>query len=150
MITIPKISIPKVVFIDMDNTINFYTSHFIKMMRENPNVQYPQSIPGFYLNIRPVEEGIEAMNILKEAGYDVCIATRPSYPNLHCYTEKAEWVKLHLGEEWISKLYLTPNKARLIGDFLVDDYDWPNFVGEMILYQNDWNEVLQKIKNYEV
>ncbi len=141
---IPKIEVPKIVYVDIDNTINYYHDHFLARLREYPNLTYPQSMPGFYLNILPMEDGLESIKALKEAGYDVYLASRPSYPNTHCYTEKAEWVKKHLGEDWLPKLILTPNKSLLIGDYLVDDCNW-DFKGRMILFDRNWPDVVKQI-----
>lgn len=150
MLVLKKLSIPKVVYVDMDDTINYYSKQMLRKLRQFPNSTYPQSEHGFYLDIEPNLDGLESLRLLRDANYDVCIATRPSYKNLHCYTEKAQWIEKHLGEDWVPKLYLAPNKARLIGDFLIDDYEWPNFIGEMVVYKGDWLQVLKTIKDNEV
>ena len=138
-------STKKIVYVDMDDTICDYTSNFWKYKKENPSVVYPQSILGFYKNILPIEGAIDSVKKINE-NYNLYFATRPSYMNLHCYSEKAEWIANHFGIHWVSKLILIPDKSLLIGDYLIDDYPWKNFKGEWIRYENNWNVILQKLK----
>jgi len=108
----------RTLYVDMDDTICDFTTPFKKAKTDkNP---YPHSEPGFFLKLKPKHGAIDAINELKML-YDLYILSRPSIYNIHCYTEKAEWVKKHFGFDMLNKLILSPDKSLFKGDFLVDD-----------------------------
>lgn len=122
-----------ILYVDMDDTIcNYKLIHSIKL-EKNPEIKFPQSQYGFFLFLPPIDDAIWFLNILKE-NYDIWILTRPSVQNPLCYTEKRVWVEKHLGMEWCHKLIISPDKALLKGDLLIDDVLWENFEGEQIQY----------------
>ena len=139
----------KIVYIDMDDTICDYTGLWSIYKEKFPTVQYPQSKFGFFSRLKPIEGALEAINLL-EKYYDVFILTRPSIKNLHSYSEKAEWVEKYLGEKYLEKLILCPNKSLVKGDFLIDDYDkngQTEFEGEFIKFKTElfpnWESVVK-------
>lgn len=134
-----------VVYVDMDETLNFYRKHFYRTLRANPEVEYPQSLEGFYLGIEPRLDGIAAVKDMVSKGIDVYIASRPSFPNKHCYTEKALWTEKWLGSSFVEKLILIPNKNLLIGDYLIDDYPWNGFKGSLKLFDDNWEQITKEI-----
>ena len=133
-----------ILHIDMDDTINDYSIYHKHRILWNPKNQYPQSEYGFFTNIPP-KMGIKSYSNLLSEHFDVWILTRPSYKNPLCYTEKRVWVENHLGLEWCEKLIISPNKALIKGDYLVDDVLWEGFEGEQIQFGSKefptWTEV---------
>ena len=112
----------KIIFIDMDDTICDYKSHHNKMSSLHPDIKYPQSIKGFFLDLKPLPNSVEVVNKLREM-YDVYILTRPSYKNPHCYTEKRLWIEQNFDLEFCQKLIISPNKDILMGDYLIYGLD---------------------------
>lgn len=118
---------------------------------ENLNEKkYPQSRIGFFTFLSPIDGAIEAMKLLQEK-HDMYICSRPSFPNINCYTEKAIWIRKYLGYEMQKKLMLVPDKSMVIGDVLIDDMTSDgqlNFTGEFVHFGTDsypnWDTVLQK------
>jgi 5'-nucleotidase len=106
-------------YVDMDGVLCDYVNGWSEMKRL-VEIEYPQSIHGFYRGLKPLTNAIQSYKTLEEI-YDVRILTRPSYKNLHCYTEKAQWVLHHLGEKAQEKMILAPDKSLLKGDILIDD-----------------------------
>lgn len=145
----------KRIFIDLDGVCCDYRKGVMDniLPPANSNEEnFPQSRLGFFILLEPIEGAIEAVNKLQEK-YDVWILTRPSFPNLNCYTEKAIWVRKHLGYEMQKKLILAGDKSFLIGDYLIDDMTTDGqdkFTGELILFGSKlyptWKEVLKKFK----
>jgi len=135
----------KIIYIDMDDTLCDYKGAFIKKAIENPGTQFPQSIYGFFANLKPIPGAIEAFNELS-IHYDVYIATRPSYMNPLSYTEKRVWVEKYLGLEACKKMFLAPRKDLLIGDYLIDDVIHKGFRGEQIHFGSEkfpnWKTIL--------
>ena len=128
----------KTVYVDMDDTICDYTGEYEHIKKEL-GIKYPQSQYGFYRNLRPKRDALKSLLELERLGYEVCIATRPSFNNPLCYTEKVEWIRYHLGDDWVKRVYIVPDKSKLIGDYLIDDNYW-DFNGELIMYNDDdWN-----------
>lgn len=108
----------KKLYIDMDGVLcDFYKSFLQEVSESN---KFPHSRKGFFIELEPLEDAIESFKIL-EAYYDVWILTRPSPSNLHCYSEKAEWVLKHLGFDILNKTIMCTDKSLLKGDFLIDD-----------------------------
>ena len=133
----------------MDDTICNYSDLMGEYKIKYPDVEFPQSKFGFFSRLKPIEGALDA--ILKlEQNYEVYILTRPSIKNIHSYSEKAEWVERYLGEHYLEKLILCPNKSLVKGDFLIDDYDMNGqrqFEGEFIHFKTekfpDWEFVLK-------
>jgi len=143
-------SMKKIVYIDMDDTICHYSIKRSKNLLSDPSNQFPQSVPGFFLDLDPIYDAIESIELLKEK-YDVWILTRPSVKNLHCYTEKATWIKNHLGEDMVAKLILSPNKSLLKGSYLIDDttaHGNSEFEGELIQFGTDKFKTWKDVTDY--
>ena len=114
----------KIVYIDMDDTLCDYLSAHQSAMKLRPEIQFPQSQPGFFHGLLPLPGGIEVMKqLLASENYDPFILTAPSIMNPFCYTEKRTWVEEHLGMEYVYRLIISPRKDLLIGEYLVDDYN---------------------------
>lgn len=138
----------KIVYFDMDDTLcNFTESYYIAHLN-HPEVEYPQSMYGFFSNLEPKDKDMKVILEVLNNHYDVWIATRPSVHNPMCYTEKRVWVEKHLGFDWCNKLILIPDKGLLIGDYLVDDKPWPNFKGEQLLFGSEEYPDLLSVHNY--
>ena len=145
----------KRIYVDMDGVLcNFYKAAK-QALTENPKQKYPQSQWGFFLKLEEIPGAIDAFNKLKES-YDVWILTRPSFRNVNCYTEKAQWVWDHLGYDVLQKTIIAGDKSLLKGDYLIDDQlnaNQEKFEGELIRFGSDkfkkWSDVLEYLKNKE-
>lgn len=143
----------KKMLVDMDGVLCNYKLALEEGVLEaiNPNEEkYPQSRVGFFVYLPPIEGSIEAVKKLAEK-YEIYICTRPSFPNLCCYTEKAIWIRKHLGYEFQKRLMLVPDKSMVIADYLVDDSTkdgQTEFIGEFVHYGSpdcpNWDAVLNK------
>lgn len=135
----------KIIYVDMDDTICDYTNAFNESRERRPDLVYPQSQYGFYMDLKPINESVSSVLRLDEI-FDVYVLTRPSYQNPMCYTEKRVWIERHFGLEFCKKLIICYDKALLMGDILIDDVLWPGFLGEQIHFGsakfNDWNKVM--------
>jgi 5'-nucleotidase len=148
-----KYVVKKKIYVDMDGVLCDFMTPYTKNIN---NLEYQQSELGFFINLEPIKDAINSINILSEY-YDVWFLTKPSTKNLHSYTEKAEWIKKYFGEHYLDKLILSPDKSLLIGDFLIDDDTKANqlyFEGEFIHFGSsnypNWIYVvnhLLKLKN---
>ena len=143
-----------IVLVDMDEVL----CDFKRGVREgaleaaNPmEEKWPQSKMGFFAYLHPIPGAIEAMKLLQEK-HDVWICSRPSYENIFCYTEKAIWIRKHLGLHMQKKLILMPNKSMCIGDVLIDDSVKDGqllFKGRLIRFGSEnyptWESVLNEL-----
>jgi len=96
----------------------------------------------------PLPGALEAFSILVEH-FDVFILSTAPWDNPSAWTDKALWVKRHLGEPARKRLILTHRKDLNRGDFLVDDrekHGAKNFAGKHIHFKTeqfpDWASVL--------
>jgi 5'(3')-deoxyribonucleotidase len=143
-----KTSDKKRVYVDMDGVLcNFYKAAK-QALTENPNQKYPQSQWGFFLKLEEIPGAIEGFRKLEEK-YDLWILTRPSFRNVNCYTEKAQWIWDHLGFDVVEKTIMCGDKSLLKGDYLIDDMDGAgqsSFEGEWIHFRSerfpDWKAVM--------
>ena len=129
------------VFVDMDGVLCDFKGSYNAWKREHPEIEYPQSQFGFFSNLAPINGAIETFKKLQER-YEVYILTRPSTYNLMCYTEKADWVKRHLGFEVLENMILMPNKSLIDGRdaYLIDDdihAGQLDFEGELIRFGSE-------------
>ena len=139
------------VFVDMDGTMCQFRESYLQWKKEHPEITYPQSQFGFFSNLSPIPGAIDAFKILEE-NFDVYILTKPSVYNLMCFTEKADWVKRHLGFHMLEKLILMCDKSmvKAEGAYLIDDdiqAGQLQFEGEFIHFATDkfpdWDSVLK-------
>jgi len=82
---------------------------------------------GFFLGLPPMAGGVAAMRRLAAMGYRVFLCTSPVLSSVNCAGEKFEWVRAHLGAEWVRQIILTSDKTAVRGDVLIDDK--PNITG---------------------
>lgn len=146
-----------IVYIDMDHTLSDYDAGFRRHQSLHPDLEFPQSVPGMFLNLEPVHGAIDAYLWLNShPRLDVYILTAPSEMNPHSYTEKRLWVEKHLGMEVVRKLIISPNKGLNRGDFLIDDYisgrGQENFEGKILQFGSDefpdWQAVIGFFKTF--
>lgn len=141
----------KKIFLDLDNVMCDFKKSYNEWKEAHPEITYPQSQFGFFSNLEPIEGALDAFKELQKH-YDVYILTRPSIYNLMCFTEKADWVKRHLGFEMLEKLIIMCNKSMVKGEnaYLIDDdvqAGQLNFEGEFIHFKTekfpDWETVVK-------
>jgi len=81
---------------------------------------------GFFLNLPPMRGALDAISEIASRGYIVHICTKPVL-SPYCVQEKYEWVRKHLGEEWMTRIIMTHDKTVIRGTLLIDDH--PNIRG---------------------
>lgn len=133
-----------IIYVDMDGVL----ADFEKAAKDTI-YEYPQSQYGFFRNLEPIDY-LEGFLSLADV-HDVYILTAPSIKNLMSYTEKADWVLSNLGEEWLNRLIICPDKSLLNGDMLIDDHisgkGQEDFEGALIHFGGidypNWNSILE-------
>lgn len=79
----------------MDDTLCDYRSQYQLYQNQYPEVQFPQSIVGFFEKMVPKPNAIEvAQALFNHHDYKVYILTAPSFYNPPCYSEKRLWVEI--------------------------------------------------------
>jgi len=84
-----------------------------------------------------MEGSVRAAKEMVAKGYRVLICTSPVLTSAHCAGEKFEWVREHLGPEWVRQIVLTSDKTSVRGDVLIDDK--PKIVGA---YHPVWQQLM--------
>jgi|APTNR8051073442_1049403.scaffolds.fasta_scaffold55935_1 5'-nucleotidase len=140
-----------IIYIDMDGVLCDFNTPYQQALIEHPEELYPQSIPGFFINLTPFENAIESVKTLALAN-DVYFLSAPSVLNPHSYTEKRLWIEKYLGIEMCHKLILTPNKGLNKGDILIDDEKsgrgQESFEGTFIHFGKDEFSNWEKVKSF--
>ena len=140
----------KIVYVDMDDVLCQFREAYREAVAKNPAIQFPQSQYGFFANLLPVKGGIETVKqLIASDRYDPYILTAPSIRNPLCYLEKRVWIEQHFGIEFVKKFIISPNKALLKGQYLIDDNvtgkGQDGFEGEVIHFGSqrfpDWASV---------
>lgn len=130
----------------MDRVLANFDKSWLEDKLRNPDVEYPQSAPGFFAKLEPIEGAVKGYRWLDEH-FDTQILTRPSVMNPHCYTDKRLWTEQHLGMEVVKKLHISTDKGLFRGDYLIDDMPWPGFEGEQVVFGSEqfpgWPEVVK-------
>lgn len=75
----------KIIYIDMDGVLCNYNDAHEQVRINSPQIKYPQSIEGFFLNLEPIDGAINAFkHLFNNPYYDVYILTAPSIYNPLC------------------------------------------------------------------
>ena len=140
----------RIIYIDMDDTLCHFMTHY-KAIRKSHGITFPQGKEGFWLSLPPIKGAVEAVKELRSKDeFDVYILTAPSVRNPHSYMEKRQWIEKYFDYDFCKKLIISPNKALLKGDVLIDDNiqgkGQEDFEGELIKFASekypDWSSVL--------
>ena len=139
----------KKVYVDMDGVLCDFFGAALSALRKYPEQKYPQSQWGFFLKLKEIPGAIESFRRLEEK-YDVWILTRPSFRNVNCFTEKAQWIWDHLGFDVVQRMVVCGDKSLLKGEYLIDDTNTAgqsDFEGEWIHFGSDkfpnWDSVVE-------
>ncbi|VEL95964.1 5'(3')-deoxyribonucleotidase [Alteromonas sp. 76-1] len=142
------------VFIDMDDVLCDYSSKIKVHKQKNPDNAFPQSVPGFFRSLEPMDGALAAVELLrKNTNVEVYILTAPSTKNPLSYTEKRLWVEDKFGYEMTHNLIICSHKGLLKGDILIDDHASGRgqefFEGKLIQFGNEeypnWEAVLMSL-----
>ncbi|MCP5016337.1 MAG: hypothetical protein GY938_13855 [Ketobacter sp.] len=134
----------------MDHVLCDYETGFKRHQAKYPDLSFPQSQPGLYIGLEPIEGAIKAFSWLaNQEEFAVLILTAPSILNPHSYCEKRIWVEEYLGIDAVENLIISPHKGLNRGDYLIDDCisgkGQENFQGELIQFGScefpDWSSV---------
>lgn len=140
-----------IIYVDMDNVLCDYNKMFEERIEKYPETAYPQSQYGFFEELLPVKDALNGFDFLSYY-FDVWILSAPSVMNPMCYTEKRVWVEKYLGYKAAEKLILSPNKALLMGHYLIDDIKegrarQNEFIGDQLVFGSkkypDWVSVMR-------
>ena len=136
-------------FCDMEGAIDVWKNWALTEIEK----KCPWSMKGLFANMLPMAGALDFYDKYSEQ-CELWFLTRPSIKNIHCYTEKAEWVKRYFGEQGLEKLILSPKKDLLIGDILIDDsgkYGQETFNGEWWQFGTEefknWKDIDDKLHN---
>lgn len=141
-----------VIYVDMDGVLADYDRAYEEVRKCIPATEYPQSVPGFFKGLHPIQDAITGFQALSQH-HDTYVLTAPSNRNPLSYTEKRLWVEEHLGVDAIERLIICSNKGLLKGDILIDDNvngkGQENFEGELIKFdcckEDAWREIIEKL-----
>lgn len=80
-----------------------------------------QASPGFYLSLKPIAGGADALRDMVADGHLVTICSTPDATNPTCADDKIAWLEENIGPGWGKRLILTHDKTLVRGDILIDD-----------------------------
>ena len=103
------------VLVDFDSGVNRLSNRMYELYKGHPD-----KAPGIFALMDPVPGAIDAIERL--AGhFDVYILSTAPWDNPSAWSDKLNWVHLHLSDYFTKRLILCHHKDLLNGDYLVDD-----------------------------
>jgi 5'(3')-deoxyribonucleotidase len=145
---------PKVLFIDMDDTLADFGGHgiFNKLGYVEEVHMYEF---GFFKNLKPIDGALVAVRALIKMGFDVQILTQPVAQSPHSYSEKAQWLAMWF-PELVTKMNMVQDKGIAKGHYLIDDNPgkWKDKFeangGKFITFQYNRTNAPTQLSNAEV
>ncbi len=111
---------PERLFIALEERKTFYLrDQYPKEFLADVEAIY--NAPGFTRSMPPVPEGIAALQELTRSGHTVVICTAPLSKAATSIPEKLEWIREHLGADYVRRTICTKDKTLIRGDILIDD-----------------------------
>ena len=141
--------VKKILYVDMDGVLVDFNSGINRLSTKmwESYCSHPEDAPVVFALMDPIPGAVEAINRLADK-FDVYILSTAPWNNPSAWSDKLNWVKMHLGKQFEKKLILSHHKELLCGDYLVDDWDKhgsSEFQGEWIQYGSqqflDWDAV---------
>ena len=132
---------PPVILIDMDNSLVDWDAGFKKHWAGRCSIDREKSFfmancvepeffndvslvdhaQGFFLNLPPMEGGIDAVHEMASMGLNVFIVTSAIMTSPFSAQEKIEWVRKYFGNLLLNKMIMLEDKTKAKGDILIDD-----------------------------
>ncbi len=146
-----------VVFVDMDNVLVDFQSGIDNQPDETLKAYegHYDDIPGIFSKMEPIPGAIKAMNELNDSCEVYILSTAP-WNNPSAWSDKLEWVKKYLGDDFKKRLILSHHKDLCKGDFIIDDRPYhgvASFDGIWIEFGSekfpDWESVVSYIHNWQ-
>jgi 5'-nucleotidase len=111
----------KILFIDMDTALTDFQSGLNRVPERLHSIYAGKldQIPGIYAKMKPITGAVKAFHDLSE-NFETHIISSPPWKNPSAWTDKLEWVNIHLGDAAHHRLTFTHHKELLRGDFLID------------------------------
>lgn len=75
---------------------------------------------GWWVNLKPIENGIKILNLAKEIGFDIHILTKGPTKAPIAWKEKLEWCQKNIPFE--VGIHISTEKSMVYGKMLYDDY----------------------------
>lgn len=148
----------KILYVDLDNTLVDLQSGIDSISAEQL-AEYEtrfDEVPGIFALMAPLPGAIAAYTELARL-FDTYILSTAPWRNPSAWSDKLEWVQLHLGMDEdapaYKRLILSHHKNLNRGHFLVDDRDKngaDHFKGELVRFGSeefpDWDAVLAYLR----
>jgi len=136
-----------IIYLDMDGVLaNIHKEIGLNTGHDKTPSQILEK--GFYrgLEVMPGARGV-VNYLLDHPEIELFIASKTPKGNLHCATEKYEWIQEHF-PRLLDRIMLVCDKTKLIGDYLIDDDSrWKDFNGEFIHF--DFRNPIYSWRNAE-
>ncbi len=146
-----------VVFVDMDNVLVDFRSGINKQddAKLKAYEGHYDDIPGIFSQMDPLPGAADAVKTLNK-DCDLYILSTAPWNNSSAWSDKLEWVKKYLGDDFKKKLILSHHKDLCKGDFIIDDRPYhgvESFDGVWIEFGSekfpDWNSVVSYIHSWQ-
>ena len=139
------------VYIDLDNTLLMYEKLHNSETKKHPDIIYPQSKYGFFLNLKPFDNAINVVKrLINDNRFNVVFATAPAIYSPFSYTEKRVSIEKFFSLEDCERLVIINDKGLLTGhnSILIDDLKKGRgqemFSGKQIVFGdlfNNWSQI---------
>jgi glycosyltransferase involved in cell wall biosynthesis len=95
----------------IDRSKSYFIEKCLINKKYEKDIEWIYHQKGFFRDLDWIVGAKQAMKEMNEVGFQLYLVSSPVITSKYCAQEKIEWIRSHLGEEWVNRLILCQDKV---------------------------------------